>query len=153
MSRPQLDQQALIVVGILAFAAVVGLFIARQLTSPFVGLATQQACSAHGDDLSRPVTGYEREKKLSLFDRTDGACFYGPITIEEGEEEAVVAGQPLDAAAIAAEPQTLEVSLADFDDGGLYRAVRLMSTVLQLGAASVAIRLLADPLLDRFVRR
>jgi hypothetical protein len=152
MTPTQPAHAKLIVAGILVFAAVAGLIIARQLTGPFVGLATQQACSSYGDELSRSVTGYEKERRLSLSGRTDGMCFYGAVTPEDGEEEAVVFGQTLTADEIAGQPATLEISLAEFDTGGLYKAVRLMSAVLQLGAASVAVRLLADPLLDRFVR-
>lgn len=140
-----------IVVGVLAFAALVAFSIARQITNPLVGIATQQACSAHGEELSRPVTGYERARTFTLLNRTDGTCSYGPVTEVVGEGNVVVAD---DVAPQLADPgpEILDVSLSDLEAGGLYRAVTLMAIVLQLGFASIVVRLLADPLLDRFVR-
>jgi hypothetical protein len=140
-----------IIVGVLAVSALFTIMVTRQLTGPLDGLLTQQVCSAHGEEINRPVTGYERARRFVLTNRSEGACFNGAPIDEDSEsdgatDEPVVEEDPT-------EIDTLVVPLTEAEPGGLYRAGKLMALVLQLGAASAVVRFLADPLFDRFVRR
>ncbi|MGF1597414.1 MAG: hypothetical protein ACFCVK_10895 [Acidimicrobiales bacterium] len=150
-----------VVVAILVGAALAAMVVAGRLYGPVDTLGTQQACSGHGDALGRPLVEYERSRKFALVGRTDGSCLFGPVAADDDEDavggdpvdDATVEGVAVDDANAAPAGANLRVSLADFDTGGLYVAIKWMGVVLQLGAASIAVRLLADPLLDRFVRR
>ena len=46
----------------------------------------------------------------------------------------------------------VQIGLQEIDEGGLYRTVKIMGIVLQFGAASLAVRVVGEPILDRFVR-
>lgn len=145
--RPQLaDLNAArwLSVGLLVAAGLVALFFARQLIAPLDGLLTSQACSAHGDELSRPVVEYERSNRFALQDRAEGWCLFGPIETAEGDAVASEDVGSID---------TLQLTLDEIEPGGLYRVGKLMGIVLQFGAASFVVRALADPLLDLLVRR
>ena len=155
-----------LIVAFLIVVAVVALLFARRLIAPVDGLITQQACSIYGEDeLSRQSTGYETSNRFSLIDRTHGQCEFGPVVEfdEDGEvidpvvdedaadETVDAAGSDDEDADVAAD--SLVVSLVDIETSGLYRAAKILFAILQLGAASAAVRLLADPLFDRFVRK
>ena len=151
-----------LIVALLVVVAVMALLFARRLIAPVDDLLTQQACSTYGkDELSRESTGYERSNRFSLIDRTYGFCEFGPVVEydEDGEVVQPVIGEDTDGGDAAAEASaeasvdSLVVSLADIETSGFYRAAKILLAVLQLGAASAVVRLLADPLLDRFVRR
>jgi hypothetical protein len=146
----------------------VGLFAlvtARQLLAPIDELVTSQACSTHGDKLQRPVIDYERSNRFGLFNRTHGSCLFGEVTVDEGllagEGDATEQAVPVEPApdgdtqilGADADPNAqLLLGLDEIDPGSLYRALKIMGVVLQLGAASLVVRLLGEPLLDRFVR-
>ena len=121
-----------VVVGGLVVAGLLAMFIAGRILTPLDGLLTKQVCADHGDQLGREVTSYERSNRVALIGRTSGSCTYG---------------------APAADPAAgpLTVPIPETDPGQLYGAVKVMLFVVKLGAASAAVRLLADPLFDRFV--
>ncbi|MFV0525868.1 MAG: hypothetical protein ACK5RL_15380 [Acidimicrobiales bacterium] len=152
-----LDSARWTVIGILAVAALLAIALARVVTGPIENLATRQVCADFGEPLDRQVEGYERTKRFTLLGWTGGECTFGPSTVEpatsaDGSVEAEV-DAPFDeatAAALAADPtQPLTVPLGDVPKGGLYRIIRLMSFVLQIGAASSAVRVLAEPVAER----
>jgi hypothetical protein len=120
-----------VVILVLVFVALVAILITRRLVSPIDGLATQQVCNAHGDVISREPVSYERSNRIAVVGRSVGSCTFGPA---EGATDDLV------------------VPIPEANPSSTYRAVKVMTFVLQLGAASVAVRLLAEPLLDRFVR-
>ncbi len=121
-----------VVVLMLVFVALLAMIAARRVVAPVDGLVTQLACKDHGKLIGRELMSYERSNHLAIAGRTDGSCRYGPV--QGGSDN-------------------LEVSIPEIGPGGIYGATKVMGFVLQLGAASVAVRLLADPLLDRFVRQ
>ena len=143
-----------IVVASLIGVAVIGFVFAGRLYGPIDLLVTRQACQQHGDELSRPVTDQQTSNKLSLGDRVEGHCVFGPVADldpEDGEALEDIVSEEVLADPTSAEP--LEVSLADIETGRFYRWSKYAGVVLQLGAASFLVRIVADPLLDRFVRR
>lgn len=154
------DLTTVIVVGIVIVVGLVALIMARRAIDPLDNLLTEQACSAPGDEVYRPVEEVEPSNRFALVNRSRGWCLFGPVDVElateaiealDGEE-----GPELSAGAqlLAAADPTTEVRLGipEIEPGGLYRAGKWMGLLLQLGAASVAIRLVADPLFDRFIR-
>jgi hypothetical protein len=156
LARPPLnlnqDSARWVIVGVLAASALITIMLIRQVTGPLDGLLTQQVCSAHGTEIGRPVIGYERSRPFALIGRSEGTCLYGPPVAVEGDD-----AEP-DGTAVAVEDEPaavgdLEIPLDEADPGGLYRASKVLAILLQLGAASAVVRFLADPLLDRFVRR
>lgn len=151
------------IVALLVVVGIVALMFTRRLIAPVDGFVTGQVCTTHGrDELSREALDHERSNRFSLIDRTDGYCVFGPVVEfdEEGEvvatiavaDDAGAAGAFEETEAPAAAIETLQVSLADIDTGTFYRGMKIAFIILQLGAASAAVRLIADPLLDRFVR-
>ena len=149
-----------VVVGVLVSIGLIALIVARQVLAPIDRFVTEQTCSVHGDKMSRPVIDSERSNRLALVDRSRGWCLYGPVELE-GTELAVVEvtdDEMADADAVplagstADESADLLLTLEEIQPGGLYRALKVMGIVLQLGAASVAVRAFGDPLLDRFGR-
>lgn len=121
-----------VVVGGLVVAGLLAMIVAGRILAPLDGLLTKQVCADYGDQLGREVTSYERSNRVALIGRTSGSCTY-----------AVPATDP------AAEPLT--VPIPETDPSQLYGAVKAMLFIVKLGAASAAVRLLADPLFDRFV--
>lgn len=165
-----------VIIGLLVVVAFVALMFSRRLIQPLDNLLTQQQCSTYGrEELSRQTVDREASNRFSLIDRTEGHCVFGPIVEfdEDGEviepdasdgeaatSEEVTAeearGEPADATdeAVDEVPQeTIQVSLADIETSGFYRGMKWLFIAVQLGAASAAVRIAADPLLDRFVRR
>lgn len=144
-----------VVFGFLVAVGVVALFFARQMIAPLDGLLTSRACSIHGDELSRPVVEHERSNRFGLVDRSHGWCLYGPIELEDEEEDGdgAIVGDDVEAAEPATDGvDTVRLTIDEIEPGGLYAMGKLMGIVVQLGAASVAVRTVAEPLLDRFVR-
>ena len=116
----------LVVVGLLAF------MMAGRVLAPLDSLLTKQVCADYGDQVGREVTSYERSNRVALIGRTSGSCTY---------------------AAPVADPAAgpLTVPIPETDPSQLYGAVKVMLFIVKLGAASGAVRLLAEPLFDRFV--
>lgn len=120
------------VVGGLVVAGLLAMMAAGRVLGPLDGLLTKQVCADYGDQLGREVTSYERSNRVALLGRTSGSCTYAaPVT------------DP------SAGPLT--VPIPETDPSRLYGAVKVMLFVVKLGAASATVRLLADPLFDRFV--
>lgn len=160
-----------VVIGLLVVVAFLALMFSRRLIQPLDNVLTQQQCSTYGrEQLSRQTVDREASNRFSLIDRTQGHCVFGPV-VEFDEDGEVVEPEPADgeeatanatvdgARAEPAEPvdevpqETLQVSLADIETSGFYRGMKWLFIAVQLGAASAAVRIAADPLLDRFVRR
>jgi hypothetical protein len=158
-----------LVIGILVVVAVLALMFSRRLIQPMDNLVTQQQCSTYGREvLSRERVASEASNRFSLINRSQGACVFGPV-VEFDEDGEVIQPDPLavetdaaaaseggpaaDAAVAEDATETIVVSLADIETSGFYRGMKWLFIALQLGAASAAVRILADPLLDRFVRR
>lgn len=123
-----------LIVAVIAVSALIVLNLARtRVVAPFDNLVTEQMCLRHGEEMERTLLDYERSNRFALRDRTEGFCSYGP-----GPE-----GEPATAMAIA-----------DTDPGALYLWAKAIGIVLQLGIASIFIRLVTDPALEayRFVR-
>ncbi len=120
-----------VVVITLVLAALIAALITRKVVSPIDSLVTNRVCTSHGKAIGHTLVGYQRSNRLAIANRTAGTCTYAPA---QGETEKLV------------------VPIPETDPGSLYTAVKVMTLILQLGAASAAVRLLADPLLDRFVR-
>lgn len=166
LRRPQVnsdDTAQWVVVAVLAVIGLIALVLARQLLAPIDDLITSQACTAHGDQLSRPVDDYQRSNRFGLVGRTHGWCQFGPVeepeadragaapdqTAEEILTEAVEAGV---LGATADQGSELRLGLDEMDPGALYRWLKVMGVVLQLGFVSFVVRFVGEPLLDRFVR-
>ena len=156
-----------VVVSVLVLIGLVALIVTRQMIAPIDSFVTEQVCSGHGDKLSRPVIDHERSNRFGLVGRSHGWCLYGPVGVEGTEvaNEVELADDELaddelavDAAAVPLAGSTIDesanvqLSIEEIEPDGLYRTIKVMGIVLQLGAASVAVRALGDPLLDRFVR-
>jgi len=120
------------VIGVLVVAGLVAMSAAGRILAPLDSLLTKQVCDDYGDQLGREVASYERSNRVALIGRSSGSCTY-----------AAPATDP------AAAPLT--VPIGETDPSRLYGAVKVMLFVVKLGAASAAVRLLADPLFGRFV--
>lgn len=121
-----------VVVGGLVVAGLLAVMVAGWVLAPLDGLLTKQVCADYGDQLGREVASYERSNRVAVFGRTSGSCTYAAPAVDP-----------------AAPPLTLPIS--ETDPNRLYGAVKVMLFVVKLGAASAAVRLLADPLFSRFV--
>lgn len=121
-----------VVVGGLVVVGLLAMIVAGRVLAPLDGLLTKQVCANYGDQLGREVSSYERSNRVALLGRTSGSCTYAA-------PEADPAAGPL------------TVPIPDADPSGLYGAAKVMLFVVKLGAASAAVRLLAEPLFDRFV--
>ena len=152
-----------VIVAVLVVAAIIAMSFARRMIGPLDNLVTSQACTLHGkEELSRESVGYEASNRFALTNRSDGFCEFGPV-VEFDEDGDVVEPEPeageeeeasADSAAVPEVPEErLQVSLADIETGRFYGAMKIVFVLLQFGAASAAVRLLGDPLFDRFVRR
>ncbi len=160
-----------VVIGFLVLVAIVALLFARRLIQPMDNVLTQSECATHGREvLSREALDSEASNRFSIINRSQGHCIFGPV-VEFDEDGEVIEPLPTnpsdstdpneagsDAADAEGTPadepvETIEVSLADIETGGFYRGMKWLFIALQLGIASAAVRIVADPLLDRFVRR
>ncbi len=158
------DAARWIVVAFMVLIGLVTLAMARQVIAPIDRFVTEQACATHGEDLGgRPVVEVERSNRFGLVNRSYGWCLLGPVELEDdevvdGSASTVDSNLILDTwveplAGAQADPTgEVQVDLQEIDPGGLYRALKAMGVVLQLGAASLAVRVLGEPILDRFVR-
>ncbi|MCP4222824.1 MAG: hypothetical protein GY773_05730 [Actinomycetia bacterium] len=158
------DATKWIVVAFMVLVGLVTLVIARQMIAPIDRFVTEQACAVHGDDLGgRPVVDVERSNRFGLINRSYGWCMLGPVELEGNETADGTAFTASDSPVVdpTAEPLAgaeadptlnVQVDLQDVDPGALYRTLKIMGIVLQLGAASLAVRVLGEPILDRFVR-
>jgi len=153
------DMAKWIIAGILITVALVSFLFARKFTGPIDSVITKQACSVHGNDLNRRVTSYEKAGGLGIFNTTDGTCTYGPVDTSEvdvneipvpeiDDETGEVIALPLGSDADPEAP--LQLAIDDIQPGGTFTAAKLMVVLMQFGVASVAVRSIADPLLDRF---
>lgn len=160
------DLTKLAVVVVVAIVGLVAFFFARQVLAPLDSFMTGQTCERHGREvLSRQLVEHEASNRFALTNRTQGQCVFGPVVEFDDEGEVVLpaaaeteaeADSSVDGAGAEETPEPvadLEVSLADFDKGGSYQAMKWIFVLLQFGAASTAIRFVADPLLDLLVRR
>ncbi|MEM9131595.1 MAG: hypothetical protein AAF962_20500 [Actinomycetota bacterium] len=151
-----------IVVAIVIVVGLTALFFARRAIDPLDRFVTAQMCSGPGDEVFRPVEEAEASNRFALVDRREGWCLFGPVDQVLAEEAADELDDdeeppPLSAGAqilAAADPAAeVQVAVPDLEPGSLYRAWKWMNLLLQFGAASFAVRLVADPLFDRFIRR
>lgn len=127
------DTARWVVVGVLVFTGLFAMLATGWVLRPLDGLLTKQACAQYGDVVGREVMSYERSNRVALVGRRSGSCTYAAPATDPAAGE-------------------LTVAIPDTDPSRLYGAVKVMLFVVELGAASTAVRILADPLLDRFVR-
>jgi hypothetical protein len=155
------DATKWIAVAAMVLVGLITLVVARQVIAPFDRLATEHACSIHGDELSRPVVDVERSNRFGLINRSYGWCLLGPVTLDDEDDTASDSTLGLDEGDPAAEPlagseadptSEVQIDLREIEPGSLYRAAKIMGVLLQLGAASAAVRIVGEPILDRFVR-
>lgn len=180
--RPSIgeDQIVKIIVFVLIIAVgLAGLYVARRVIDPLDHLLTDQACTRYGrEELSRQVVDVEPSNRFALTNRTQGSCTFGPVVLFDDEGNVVDppedgAGGDADSEAgaatddvtesdavadeFAAEPgsdgEQVVVAIPEIETGSFYRGMKWLFLVVQLGVGSGVARLVADPLLDRFVRR
>lgn len=119
-----------LIVAVIAVCALIVLNLARNhVVAPFDNLVTEQMCLRHGEDIERILLDFERSNRFALRDRTDGFCSYGPGP--EGEPAVVMA-------------------IADTEPGALYTWAKAIGIILQLGIASIFIRLVTEPVLETY---
>ncbi|MDH4276476.1 MAG: hypothetical protein OEZ14_09495 [Acidimicrobiia bacterium] len=117
-----------LVVVLIALSALIVLNLARtRVVAPFDDLVTEQLCLRHGEDIERTLLDFERSNRFALRNRTDGFCSYGP-----GPE-----GEP-----------AVAMSIADTEPGPLFTWAKAIGIILQLGIASIFIRLVTEPALE-----
>ncbi len=129
----EFDMVRWLIVALIAVLALVVLNQARnRVVAPFDNLVTEQMCLRYGEDNQRTLLDFERSNRFALRDRTDGYCSYGP-----GPE-----GEP-----------ALAMPVAETDPGPLYTWAKAIGIIIQLGIASIFIRLVTEPLLEthRFI--
>lgn len=152
---------AVIAVVIVIAVGLTALLFARRAIDPLDRFVTAQMCSGPGDEVYRPVEEAEASNRFALVDRREGWCLFGPVDQELAEEAADELDDDEEPPELspgaqilaAADPDTeIQVPVPDLEPGALYRAWKWMNLVLQFGAASFAVRLVADPLFDRFIR-
>ncbi len=154
------DVPTLIIVGVLIVVGLVAMGFARQAIEPLDGLLTRRACAAIGDEVARPVRDVEASNRFALTNRSQGWCEFGPVDPERAAEleDKLAPGQEPDLSegaarlALADAEIDVQVPLPELVLDGLYRAGKWMGLLLQFGAASIAVRIVADPLFEYFVR-
>lgn len=178
--RPSIgeDQIVKIIVFVLIIAlGLAGLYVARRAIDPLDHLLTDQACSQHGrEELSRQVVDVEPSNRFALTNRTQGSCTFGPVVLfdddgnvvdppedeasddidSESDTSAATDGDAV-SGEVEAEPgadgEQVVVAIPEIETGSFYRGMKWLFLIVQLGVGSGVARLVADPLLDRFVRR
>lgn len=119
-----------LIVALIAGSSLIVLNLARtHVVAPFDDLVTEQMCLRHGEDVERILLDFERSNRFALRDRTDGFCSYGP-----GPE-----GEP-----------AMAMAIADTEPGALYTWAKAIGIILQLGIASIFIRLVTEPALETY---
>lgn len=150
-----------VVVAIVILVGLVALVFARRAIEPLDRLLTSQACSVPGDEVFRPVEEVEASNRFALINRSQGWCLFGPVDEELAAEAAAELDDDEEAAELSAAAQFLaaadstaevQMTIPEVEPGSFYRVGKWMGLLFQLGAASVAIRVVADPLFDRFTR-
>ncbi len=137
--RGGVDPGEWVVVLVLAVLAFVALSVARNaIVVPLDNLVAQQVCRSHGEEIGQPLVDSERANTFTLGEETEGFCQYGPGAGPEGEE--------LPAA---------RLTIAESTPSALYQVSKVIGVILQLGAASMVLRFLVDPVFEfyRSVRR
>lgn len=119
-----------LIVAFIVLSALIVLNLARnRVVAPFDNLVTEQMCLRHGEDVERTLLDFERSNRFALRNRTDGFCSYGPGP--EGEPAVVMA-------------------IADTEPGALYRWAKAIGIILQLGIASIFVRIVTEPALETY---
>ena len=118
---------------IIAFIAVLALLVLNlarnRVVAPFDNLVTEQMCLRHGEEIERVLLDFERSNQFALQNRTDGFCSYGP-----GQD-----GEP-----------AMVMTVTETEPGPLYTWAKAIGIVIQLGIASIFVRLVTDPALDTY---
>jgi len=153
-NMPPIDRAKSIVVGLMVVAGLLSWIFVRQAIAPIDSFFTEYACAQHGNTLLREVEATQRSNRFGLISRTEAVCFFGPIEIDperENEIDPELLSVARDTPAeIAAAPLT--VPFVDFEPTPIYRVIKIMGIAFQLGVVSFAVRLVGEPLLDRFGR-
>jgi len=119
-----------LIIALIAVATVVVLNVARtRVVAPFDDLVTEQMCLRHGGEIERTLLDFERSNQFALSDRTDGFCSYGPGP--EGEPAVVM-------------------TVDETEPGALYTWAKAIGIILQLGIASIFVRLVTEPALETY---
>ncbi len=134
-SGPRFDYVRWVLIAGIAVSAFIVLIVARNIiVRPLDNLVTEQTCRSFGDEIQRPLIEFQRSNQFALSDHTDGFCLYG-------------AGEGGDG--------TVRYTLDEIEPGPMYTMAKLSGIVLQLGAASIFLRVITDPTLAlyRYLRR
>ena len=124
-----------VIVAVIALLAFMVFGFARdRIVAPFDNLVTEQMCLRHGEEIERTLLDFERSNNLALTNRTDGFCSYGPG----------LQGEP-----------AVTMTVQETQPGALYTWAKAVGLVVQLGIASIFIRLVTEPALEtyRFLRQ
>ena len=119
----------LIVALIVIMALLVLGFARSRVVAPFDNLVTEQMCLRHGEAIERTLLDFERSNNFALQDRSDGFCSYGP-----GPE-----GEP-----------AVTMTVEETEPGALYTWAKAVGIMLQLGIASIFVRLVTEPALETY---
>ncbi|MEL7158233.1 MAG: hypothetical protein AAFN30_16765 [Actinomycetota bacterium] len=163
VKRPEIkppEPTTIVVIVAVILVGLVALVFARRAIEPLDRLLTEQVCASAGDEVARPVEEVEPSNRFALVNRSQGWCRFGPVdpdleaelAEELADDEVVELSAGAQLLAVSDPAAEVQLALPDLQLGDLYRAGKWMGVLLQLGAASVAIRLVADPLFDRFIR-
>ncbi len=126
----RMDPGRWFVVAIIAVFALIVLDLARsRVVAPFDNLVTEQMCLRYGEEIERTLLDFERSNRFALSDRTEGFCSYGP-----GPE-----GEP-----------AISMAVDETEPGPLYTWAKAIGIILQLGIASIFIRLVTEPALETY---
>ena len=151
--RPPTATGVVVVIAVI-LVGLVAMGFARRAIDPLDGVLTRRACAVVGDEVSRPVESVQASNRFAVTNRTEGWCWFGPVDVElaaeradELADDAVVELSPGAEILAAADPTgEVQLTVPQIEPGGLYRAGKWMLLLLQLGAASFAIRLVAEPI-------
>ena len=126
-AEPRFDVVRWLVVAVIAVLAIFVFNLARsRVVAPFDDLVTEQMCLRHGEEIERTLLDFERSNQFALQNRTDGFCSYGP-----GPD-----GEP-----------AFSLPVAETEPGPLYTWAKAIGIIIQLGIASIFIRLVTEPAL------
>lgn len=119
-----------LVIAVIALLAFIVLGMARgRVVAPFDNLITEQMCLRHGEEIERTLLDFERSNNFALQNRTDGFCSYGPSP--DGEA-------------------AITMTVNETEPGALYTWAKAIGIVLQLGIASIFVRLVTEPALETY---
>lgn len=126
----RIDPFRIIIVAVLMVIALFVWSLARdRIVTPLDELVTEQLCITFGEEIDRPVVGFERSNRFGVYNRSEGFCQYG-------------AG-PNGEAPIT---RTIEETAP----GPLYRGAKVIGIITQLGIVSIFLRFTMDPSLDTY---